>query len=74
VDPGRCEPGGLRADLLRRTSFQIRFIEPLPDAATKPGFARWSTTRLRRLLLVHQWLVAELIAPRTKASTKKDAR
>ncbi|MCG8588960.1 MAG: DUF2461 domain-containing protein [Proteobacteria bacterium] len=49
-----------RADLLRLKGFQIRFAEPVPSQVEKPAFARWCTTRLRRLLPIHTWLVQEL--------------
>ena len=49
-----------REDLLRMNSFQIRFREPLPRCIEKPEFARWCTSRLKRLLPVHHWLVSEL--------------
>jgi len=49
-----------RAELLRMNSFQLRFMEPLPASVGKAAFARWCATRLRRLLPIHEWLVAEL--------------
>lgn len=49
-----------RADLLRHTGFQVRFIEPLPHMVATPGFAGWCAERLDALLPVHGWLVANL--------------
>lgn len=49
-----------RADLLRKTGFQARFIEPLPAAVDRPEFVDWCAERLARLLPVHRWLVGEL--------------
>lgn len=48
-----------RAGLLRRTGFQVRFIEDLPDI-TLPEFADWCAERLDALMPVHRWLVAHL--------------
>lgn len=48
------------ADLLRRTGLQVRFREPTPVDIRKPTFAEWCAKRLRDLLPVHRWLVAEL--------------
>lgn len=50
-----------RADLLRRTGFQVRFVETLPDSVGTPGFAEWCADRLAALLPVHRWLTANLI-------------
>ncbi len=49
-----------RSELLRLTGFQIRFREPLPAVVGKPAFAEWCVKRLKDLLPVHAWLVAEL--------------
>ena len=49
-----------RADLLRMTGFQVRFIEPLPDTIGSPDFAGWCADRLADLLPVHRWLLANL--------------
>ncbi len=49
-----------RADLLRHTSFQVRFREPLPRLASQANFAAWCVERLKELLPVHDWLVSEL--------------
>jgi uncharacterized protein (DUF2461 family) len=48
-----------RADLLRHTGFQVRFIEDLPDV-TRPEFADWCVERLDELLPIHRWLVTHL--------------
>ena len=52
-----------RAELLRRTGFQVRFYEALPKCVHGAGFLRWCTRRLEELLPIHRWLVAELGAP-----------
>jgi hypothetical protein len=49
-----------RADLLRKTGFQVRFAEDLPDAIGDPSFADWCTDRLASLLPVHRWLTDHL--------------
>lgn len=49
-----------RADLLRKTGFQVRYIEPLPACATTPDFVGWCADRLSALLPVHRWLVHHL--------------
>lgn len=49
-----------RADLLRMTGFQVRFVEPLPASVGRPEFVGWCTRRLDALLPVHRWLVANL--------------
>jgi uncharacterized protein (DUF2461 family) len=49
-----------RADLLRRTGFQIRFVEPIPSCVSRPEFAVWCSERLGALLPVHRWLVDNL--------------
>lgn len=49
-----------RADLLRRTGFQLRFSQALPSLIDSPAFAPWCVDRLRELLPVHQWLVREI--------------
>lgn len=46
-----------RADLLRRTGFQVRFVEPLPPSFSTPSFVDWCAERLGALLPVHRWLV-----------------
>lgn len=51
-----------RADLLRRTGFQVRFIDDLPDSVGTPDFADWCVDRLAALLPVHRWLIANLVA------------
>lgn len=52
-----------RASLLRRTGFQVRFVEPLPDRVGRPDFAGWCADRFAAVLPVHRWLVAELTRP-----------
>ncbi len=59
-----------RADLLRMNGFQIRFMEPLPASVTKPAFAGWCTTRLKRLLPVHDWLVEHVSGAKSKTRAK----
>ncbi|MDJ0768096.1 MAG: DUF2461 family protein [Ilumatobacter sp.] len=49
-----------RADLLRRTGFQIRFVDDLPDSVGAPEFADWCVDHLDALLPVHRWLVANV--------------
>lgn len=49
-----------RAELLRRSGFQLRFQEPLPPDVGAPSFSDWCVERLARLLPVHRWLVTEL--------------
>ena len=49
-----------RADLLRKTAFQVRFAENLPDAIADPSFADWCADRLESLLPVHRWLADHL--------------
>ncbi len=60
-----------RGHLLRMNGFQIRFMEPLPASVTKPAFAAWCTTRLKRLLPVHDWLVEHVSAATSKPSKAK---
>jgi hypothetical protein len=52
--------GHPRAHLLRRTGFQIRFVDDLPDSLGSPKFADWCIERLEALLPVHRWLVINL--------------
>ena len=49
-----------RADLLRKSGFQVRFILPLPKSVAKPAFAVWCEKHLRDLLPVHRWLMKSL--------------
>ena len=49
-----------RADLLRRTGFQLRFVDDLPDTLATAEFAAWCAERLEALLPVHRWLVVNL--------------
>ena len=51
-----------RADLLRHTGFQVRFVDDLPGSIGTPGFAEWCADRLAALLPVHRWLIANLTA------------
>ena len=50
-----------RADLLRHTGFQVRFVDDLPDSVGSPEFIEWCVERLATLLPVHRWLLAQLI-------------
>jgi len=49
-----------RADLLRKTGFQVRFSEDLPETISDPPFADWCAERLESLLPVHRWLADHL--------------
>ena len=49
-----------RAHLLRRTGFQVRFVDDLPDSLGSPDFADWCIERLVALLPVHRWLATNL--------------
>lgn len=49
-----------RAGLLRKTGFQVRFVEALPPEVDAAGFADWCVERLDELLPVHRWLVRHL--------------
>ena len=49
-----------RADLLRHTDFQVRFIDDLPASVGTPDFADWCADRLAALLPIHRWLIAHL--------------
>ncbi len=49
-----------RADLLRKTGFQVRVVEPLPSEVASSAFASWCAARLGAMLPVHRWLVANL--------------
>lgn len=51
-----------RAELLRHTGFQVRFIDDLPDSVGTPDFADWCADRVEALLPVHRWLAANLTA------------
>jgi hypothetical protein len=51
-----------RAELLRKTGFQVRFQLPLPRDAERPAFAPWCAVRLDELLPIHRWLVNHLCA------------
>jgi len=50
-----------RADLLRHTGFQVRYIDDLPASVSSPEFVEWCAERLSALMPVHQWLLAQLI-------------
>lgn len=52
-----------RAELLRRTSFQLRLLEPLPKSVAKPAFVPWCLRRLNDLAPVHRWLDRHLAPP-----------
>jgi hypothetical protein len=45
---------------LRRTAFQVRFTDSLPDSIGSAAFVDWCVGRLGRLLPVHRWLVRYL--------------
>lgn len=49
-----------RAELLRKTGFQVRFRVPLPREAERPEFAPWCAEHLSELLPTHRWLVKHL--------------
>jgi hypothetical protein len=49
-----------RADLLRKTGFQVRFQLPLPRDAERPAFVPWCAGRLKELIPAHRWLVKHL--------------
>jgi uncharacterized protein (DUF2461 family) len=49
-----------RADLLRKTGFQVRFSEDLPETISDPSFADWCAKRLESLFPVHRWLADHL--------------
>ena len=50
-----------RADLLRHTGFQVRFVDPLPPTIDSPDLVHWCVERLEALLPVHRWLLTNLI-------------
>jgi uncharacterized protein (DUF2461 family) len=59
-----------RAELLRRTAFQLRFSEALPgELVEQPELAGWCTRRLEELLPVHRWLVEQLATGRRMPSS-----
>lgn len=49
-----------REELLRRTGFQVRFMEALPASAQTARFPQWCAKRLSKLVAVHTWLATEL--------------
>jgi uncharacterized protein (DUF2461 family) len=54
-----------RAELLRRTAFQLRFAEALPaELVERPELARWCGQRVDELEPVLRWLVAVLTGGR----------
>ena len=55
--PAPYEPDHPRSDLLRHKILQVRWVEPLPAAATKPAFAGWLAKRLAAALPLHETLV-----------------
>ncbi len=58
--PAPFDPDHPRADLLRKTGFQVRFTDDLPDTIDGPSFADWCTERLQTLLPIHRWLTRQL--------------
>jgi uncharacterized protein (DUF2461 family) len=56
-----------RAAYLRRTGFQLRFTEPLPDVEL-PSFFGWSAERVGEMRLVYHWLVANMLGRRPTSS------
>ncbi len=58
--PAPFDAGHPRADLLRKTGFQVRFSEDLPETISDPSFADWCTERLESLLPAHRWLADHL--------------
>lgn len=55
-----------RADLLRHTGFQVRFVEPLPTSIGNGEFVDWCAERLDALLPVHRWLVENVVGPNSR--------
>ena len=60
--PAPFDPDHPRADLLRHTGFQIRYVDDLPASVSSPAFAGWCVDRLSALMPVHRWLLEQLIA------------
>jgi hypothetical protein len=58
--PAPFDAGHPRADLLRKTGFQVRFSEDLPETISDTSFADWCAERLESLLPVHRWLADHL--------------
>lgn len=50
-----------RAELLRKTGFQVRFRIRLPREVERPEFAAWCAEHLTTLLPTHRWLVKHLL-------------
>lgn len=63
--PAPWNDGHPRADLLRRTAFQVRLRERAPSRVAHPDFSAWCTERLRQLMPVHRWLVTRVASGRT---------
>ncbi|MFW2332173.1 DUF2461 family protein [Ilumatobacter sp.] len=59
--PAPFDPDHPRADLLRHTGFQVRFVDDLPASVSSTEFVDWCAERLSALMPVHQWLLAQLI-------------
>jgi hypothetical protein len=59
--PSPYDAGHPRADLLRKTGFQVRFVEPHPESVGSAEFVTWCVGQLGVLLPVHRWLVANLM-------------
>ena len=59
-----------RAELLRRTGFQLRFTEPLPtELVGQPALMPWCKQRVEQLEPVLRWLVAVLASGRRATAT-----
>ncbi len=54
--PAPFDADHARAELLRHTGFQVRFVEPLPASVAAPSFVDWCAERLDALMPVHRWL------------------
>ena len=59
--PAPFDPNHPRADLLRHTGFQVRFVDDLPTSVSSADFVGWCVERLSTLLPVHRWLRERLI-------------
>lgn len=57
-----------QADLLRRTGFQVRFVDDLTEAVATPDFVDWCVDHLDALLPVHRWLVTHLTSDTSDAA------
>lgn len=59
--PPPWDDNHVRADLLRRTAFQVRFTEPLPAGLVdREGLVAWCGQRVDELVPVVRWLVEQL--------------